>query len=331
LSDHLAAPITARARRGARLVIVPHGILHYLPFEALVDDSGRYLVERHPMTYASSVSSLAFLRERAGRSVRGATLLAVGGPVSAGDRDDERASPIEWVGLLKPLPYTTRELRIISSLFGPNGRLLHGEAATEEAVQAAAVRGVGVVHFATHALVDETRPERSGLALSYRRGGSDGILQMREIYRLDLDATLVTLSACQTALGRDVTGEGLVGLSRAFFYAGANAVAASLWNVSDASTADLMSDFYGNLRTGLPIDQALAEAKRAVAAGGGARRHPYYWAPFVVTGSARAAVSTPDPERGTSAALILAATIAALAGAALIMAPKRKTSAASSA
>src|SRR5207249_2990709 len=113
-----------------------------------------------------------------------------------------------------------------------------------------------IVHFATHALFDEERPERSGLALTAVPPASDGLLQMREVYGLKLHAALVTLSACQTALGQNVTGEGLIGLSRAFFYAGANAVMASLWNVNDASTARLMGDFYATLSAGRPIDEA---------------------------------------------------------------------------
>jgi CHAT domain-containing protein/Tfp pilus assembly protein PilF len=331
LSQQLVAPIVARAPRDTRLVIVPHGSLHYLPFETLADDDGGYLVERNAISYAPSVSSLAFLRQRSTQSMRGQTVLAVGGPAMAGLRAAERASPIEWVGLLKPLPHTVRELRSISGIFQPHGRVLEGEAATEEALGTAAVRGVGILHFATHALVDEGRPERSGLALSQGRGGSDGILQTREIYRLDLDAALVTLSACQTALGRDVTGEGLVGLSRAFFYAGANAVAASLWSVNDASTADLMGGFYRNLRDGSPIDRAMADAKRAFVAGG-RFSHPYYWAPFVVTGSARDPVAVAAPARSL-ALPVLAATAGALTMMALFMvvAPGRRRSASASA
>ena len=113
---------------------------------------------------------------------------------------------------------------------------------------------------------------------------------MREVYGLTLNARLVTLSACQTALGKSITGEGLIGLSRAFFYAGSNAVVASLWNVNDASTARLMRPFYESLSEGAAIDQALRSAKVALLDGGGRLAHPYFWAPFVVTGHGVATV-----------------------------------------
>jgi CHAT domain-containing protein len=139
-------------------------------------------------------------------------------------------------------------------------------------------------------LIDEEMPERSGLALTAAPPGSDGILQMREIYNLHLNASLVTLSACQTALGRAVTGEGMIGISRAFFYAGSNAVLASLWNVNDASTEELMRPFYRALARGTAIDDSLREAKISLIDAGGRLSHPYYWAAFVVSGNGVAAV-----------------------------------------
>jgi CHAT domain-containing protein len=113
---------------------------------------------------------------------------------------------------------------------------------------------------------------------------------MREVYQLRLDAALVTLSACQTALGKSITGEGMIGLSRAFFYAGSNAVLASLWNVNDASTERLMRPFYQSLAKGGSIDESLRAAKLAMLRDGGRLQHPYYWAAFVVTGDGAAPV-----------------------------------------
>jgi CHAT domain-containing protein len=145
-----------------------------------------------------------------------------------------------------------------------------------------------VLHFATHGLVDDQHPERSALALT-PAAGSDGLLQVREIYGLRLNAVLVTLSACKTAAGKEVTGEGVMGLSRAFLYAGAGAVMASLWNVNDASTTVFMGRFYRSLEKRRTIAEAAREAKLALRRD---RRwsHPYYWAPFVVTGNAAVAV-----------------------------------------
>jgi CHAT domain-containing protein/Tfp pilus assembly protein PilF len=293
LSRTLLAPVLARVPEHAHLVIVPHAILAYLPFEILADDRGRYLVERNPIAYAPSVSSFAFLRQRARSTPQRPSIVAIGNPAGLGSgKADTRVSPLEWVGLLKPLPHSGVELQRIADLFEPHARVMSGREATEEALGAAALGDAGILHFATHALIDEARPERSGLVLS-AGGAADGVLQTREIYSFDLNAALVTLSACQTALGREVTGEGLVGMARAFFYAGANAVAASLWNVSDHSTADLMAAFYGGIRRGLPVDRALAEAKRAFLRDGG-EPHPYYWAPFIVMGHTRATIAFPE-------------------------------------
>jgi len=322
LSRTLLAPVLARVPEDAHLVIVPHAILAYLPFEVLADERGRYAVERNPISYASSVSSFAFLRQRAGAAAQRPAIVAIGNPSGFGSGQAEtRASPLDWVGLLKPLPHSGVELQRIADLFEPHARVMSGQEATEEALGAAALGDAGILHFATHALIDEARPERSGLALSAGSTG-DGILQTREIYGFDLNAALVTLSACQTALGREVTGEGLVGMARAFFYAGANAVAASLWNVSDRSTADLMAAFYGGIRRGLPVDRALAEAKRTFLRDGG-NPHPYYWAPFIVMGHTRATIAFPE----TSFALRLAVGVAVVAAGAIIVGRwRRRTS-----
>ncbi|MGH9349393.1 MAG: CHAT domain-containing protein [Vicinamibacterales bacterium] len=324
LSETLVAPVVARAPEGAHLVIVPHAILNYLPFELLRDDGGRHLIERHTVSYAPSVSSLAYLRRRATSPASDTrTVLAVGSPATQATTPAAERDALASIGLLKPLPHSRAEIRRVASMFRPHSRLLEGEAATEEALHAGVDRA-GILHIATHALVDEERPERSGLALSPGGQGSDGILQMREVYSLDLDAALVTLSACQTALGREVTGEGLVGLSRAFFYAGANAVMASLWSVNDASTSALMEHVYTRIREGASIDRALADAKRAFLRGPAARRHPYYWAPFILTGHARVAMDFPPSPWITTAALALGAAGATLAGAVALVVLKRR-------
>lgn len=311
LSSTLMAPVASKVPPGTHLIVVPHAILHYLPFEMLHHPAGGHLVEHVTVSYAPSVSSLAHLRQLKRPLPRPASLLALGSP-NLGTRGTAgtRATALAWIGELKPLPYARTEIRRIAAAFSPASRVLEGRDATEDALSSDKLGNVGVLHLATHALIDEEHPERSALALARGPGPSDGVLQAREVYALDLDATLVTLSACQTALGRQVTGEGLVGLSRAFFYAGAGAVTASLWNVSDAATADLMTSFYHELRRGKPIDRALAEAKRSFIAGNPARRHPYYWAPFIVAGHARAELPAAAPARAAPsvAAIVAAAT-----------------------
>ena len=152
--------------------------------------------------------------------------------------------------------------------------------------------GARVVHFATHGFLNSETPELSGLVLSLvdREGNpTDGFLRLHDVYALSLAADLVVLSGCRTALGKEVRGEGLLGLTRGFFYAGAPRVMASLWPVRDRATAELMQRFYrGLLRDGLPPAAALRAAQRSL------RREPrwrdpYYWAPFVIQGDWQAA------------------------------------------
>lgn len=274
----------------SRLIVVPHAILNYVPFEALLDGSNRFVVERYAMSYAPSTSSLAFLRSR--RS-SGTQVVAVGNPVMrVAGAAIERGQPLDrldTVRSLKPLQHTGAEARAVSGVYGSAARLFEQEKATEAVLSGADAARAGIIHIATHGLIDEGLPERSGLALTAAPPASDGLLQMREIYNLRLNAALVTLSACQTAIGKEVTGEGLIGLSRAFFYAGANAVLASLWNVNDASTEQLMAPFYRSLASGEPIDRALRTAKVGLL--DGRFGHPYYWAAFIVSGNGTAAVA----------------------------------------
>lgn len=277
----------------ARLVIVPHGILHYLPFEALAGADGRYLVERLVVSYAPSASSYAFLRGRSAPKRSGRVVL-IGDPMtSVSSPAVERQARVEWMHLLKPLPHARQEVRDIAALFGGNSERLERERATEPALARVGLDDAAVLHFATHALIDESRPERSGLALSAAPPESDGLLQMREVYRLRAPVALVTLSACETALGQHVTGEGMVGLARAFFYAGAGAVLASLWSVDDASTAALMTSFYQRAQAGDALDIAMQQAKHNLIVRGGDLAHPYYWAPFVISGHAGVQLDVP--------------------------------------
>jgi CHAT domain-containing protein len=154
--------------------------------------------------------------------------------------------------------------------------------------------GTRVLHFATHALVDRRFPLDSGLALASNGGDASGevrgLLQAWEVLEsMKLDADLVTLSGCETGLGAEGSGEGLVGLVRAFQIAGAHSVVASLWNVSDRGARDLMVRFYESLARGMPKDEALARAQRFLIAGeaGAAFAHPWHWAAFEVFGDGR--------------------------------------------
>jgi CHAT domain-containing protein len=151
------------------------------------------------------------------------------------------------------------------------------------------VAGARRIQFATHGIADEEEPDLASLVLTDDAGADDGLLQVHEIFNLKLSADLVVLSACETGLGKKVSGEGLIGLSQAFFYAGAPSVVASLWPVSDqTSTPDLMVRFYRELDGGADKAEALRRARLSAIAEGHA--HPYFWAPFVLLGD-------PDPAR----------------------------------
>ena len=264
------------------LIIVPDGVLYYVPFEALqAPGSSRYLFERFPIAYAPSATSLAAL-DQSSPPAQQKMLLAFGDPVYArhaatGQRGAEGGPD------LAALPYTRAEVLGIASMF-PKGEssVYLGAAASQESVKAEALDRYRYLHFATHGILDELHPFRSGLALSAGTGGG-GILKVDDITSLRIHADVVTLSACSTGLGELVSGEGMLGLVRAFLYAGASSVAVSLWNVNDDATATLMKEFYRNLSRSVPPQESLRRAKISlIHQDNGLWHHPHFWAPFVL-------------------------------------------------
>ncbi|HEY6945580.1 MAG TPA: CHAT domain-containing protein [Candidatus Acidoferrum sp.] len=213
------------------------------------------------------------------------------GPAAPAPSSDTVSSEYAERGFsLSRLPFTRDEVLGISKLYPASQRQIYlGEDAREETVKSEKLDAYRYIHFASHGFIDESHPERSGILFSRVPNSSeDGVLQMGEIIRLKLNADLVTLSACSTGLGKLVNGEGVLGLTRAFFYAGARNVAVSLWNVNDSATATLMESFYGNLNQGLPKSAALRQAKLALLHGKNVTwSHPYFWAPFVLVGEGR--------------------------------------------
>jgi CHAT domain-containing protein len=158
--------------------------------------------------------------------------------------------------------------------------------AKEEKLKSPALRDYRYLHFATHGLVNEKNPKLSGLVLTREDSSSteDGILHLGEIYNLNLNADLVVLSACETGLGQVAKGEGIIGLTRGFLYAGASNLLVSLWQVSDVTTADLMVDFYDKMLGGMSKPEALREAKLQMIHRHPEYAKPYYWAPFILVG-----------------------------------------------
>ena len=179
-------------------------------------------------------------------------------------------------------------MNAIASLFATADRHAYtGAEATEASVKSADLSNIRYLHFAAHGVIDEDNPMRSGIVLSrVAQSNEDGTLQMNEVMRLKLGAEVVTLSACRTGLGKVMNGEGVIGLTRAFQYAGAKDVVVSLWNVNDVATSELMKAFYQNLTRGLRKDEALRQAKLQFLHGArGTWKHPYFWAPFVLNGA----------------------------------------------
>jgi len=281
------------------MVIVPHGVLHYVPFEVLTLQN-RMVIERHAVSYAPSLNALVQLRNRPANTAP-FRVLAVGNPAIARLRAEEdrggatARGDVENLALLGPLPFAEQELHAIGRTFRNRTRILSGASARESGLRDSGVPGYPVIHFATHGLVSDVQPKRSGLLLAPETG-EDGLLQMSEIYGLGLKANLVVLSACQTALGREITGEGLIGLSRAFFYAGARSVVATLWNLNDRFAAEFVQRFYSELNQGHSSEEALRRAKMAYV-NHPKYSHPFYWSSLVMLGDGtRALVEEPVTE-----------------------------------
>ena len=279
-------------RSSLRLSVLADGPLHLLGFAALADplagDRPRYLIERLPVYQAPSATVAVELASRPIAERAGHTVVALGDP--AYDRPTELTAGRIGNAPLARLPETRREIEALGEVFATEARLYLGKAAREEVVKGLG-RDVAILHMAGHAVLDERFPLDSYLAFSPPGHGEeeveDGRLRAWEVFeQLRLDADLVTLSACETALGPEMAGEGLVGLTRAFQFAGARTVLATLWKVSDRSTSRLMADFYGALRDGLPKAAALRRAQLTLLSQK-ATAHPFHWAGFQLYGDPR--------------------------------------------
>jgi hypothetical protein len=246
-------------------------VLLYLPFAALTDGE-KYLSDDYVLFTLPSASVLSFVQEK--RKAGTGTILALGNP----------ASP------LPGLKFAEQEAQSIAGLYG--AQALVGKDATESIVRARASEA-GILHIAAHGEYDPQNPLFSTIHLA-GDAENDGRLEVHEVYSLDLATStdLVVLSACQTDVGAVSAGDEVVGLNRAFLFAGTPTVIASLWNVDDAATTLLMEKFYGHLRAGASKAQALRQAQLDVRA---TYPHPYYWAAFVLTGDPGTGVEAQSP------------------------------------
>lgn len=241
--------------------IVPHGVLHYLPFAAL-NDGLHFLDEEHVLFYLPSASALPLIRKK--HKPEAGRMLALAQSSAAG---------------LPDLRYVDTEAVTVARLY--KGEVLVNDKATESAFRARA-GGYAILHIAAHAKFDPQSPLFSSISLA-PGGGQDGSLQVHEIYSLDLKrADLVVLSACSTQIGAQGRGDDVIGLNRAFIYAGAPTVIASLWAIDDETTVELMESFYKHLREGMSKAAALHAAQCAAR-----QAHPNNvrnWAAFVLMG-----------------------------------------------
>lgn len=305
-----------------RLLVVADGALQYIPFAALTNPAAngagaRPLVADFEIIHLPSASALAALRALGKRASAPLSVAIFADPVfeagdarvvmqaptqdagGAGARPSRESSSARALsrsaeesgfggGRFKRLEGSRQEAEDIFSLVGRDGGLLAADfEASREALERIDLTQYRIIHFATHGVVNSVHPELSGIVLSLvneRGEPRNGYLRLRDIYNLRLSADLVVLSACRTALGKEVRGEGLIGLTRGFMYAGAPRVLATLWEVEDLATAELMKYFYEGVRLSLPPSAALREAQLKMMRHAFWGRSPYFWAAFVMQG-----------------------------------------------
>ena len=279
-----------------KLIFIPDDILHYLPFETLLnrDYEHRWLVQDYKIAYAPSLTSLREIIHR--KSAAGFSsqkdILAVGDPCFGASETLENTREISKsfdaaTSLNLPrLRFSGQEIEKIAGMFDKTD-ILKREDATEGQFKQLDLSEYKILHLATHCLIDNQNPDRSSIVFSLGDTADkveDGFLQMREIFQLRLNSDLVTLSSCQTGLGQFIKGEGIESLSRAFFYAGASSTLISLWAVHDQATSQFMERVYYHLRSSHSIMDSLQKTKLEMIESG-TLSHPYYWAGFVATGN----------------------------------------------
>lgn len=281
----LITPLVASIHT-SHLTIIPHGSLHYLPFAALLDPTtGQYLIQQYTLTLLPSASALPFIQKNAREQNNGPTetesALVIGNPTSPEAN-------------LPPLRFAEREAQSIADLYGVQPLL--GKAATESAVRER-VAHAHILHLAAHGSYNPFNPLYSAILLAPDET-YDGQLEVHEVYGLNLKQTdLVVLSACQTQLGQLRAGDEVVGLTRAFFFAGTPTVIASLWCVGDQATAILMERFYGYLKAGVNKAAALRQAQLDMLVD---FPDPHYWSGFVLSGDGGEGLTGRDNQTASS-------------------------------
>lgn len=285
----LIRPAAQQLSGAGTVCIIPDSYLWEVPFQALLSEDDRYLLEDHALSYAPSLTILQEMNKRRGGNADQAkqSLIAFGNPVIG----KEKTSVQDDGNDLCPLPEAETEVMSLSQMYNSaEGRALTGREATEKSFKTLAP-SYQILHLATHGILDNRRPLYSYLLLTKTEGDveNDGLLEARELMNMRLNAELAVLSACDTARGRVGAGEGVIGMSWAFFVAGVHTTVVSQWQVNSASTSQLMVNFYQALKS----DQNSGDNKKANALRAAALslmkdsryRHPFYWAGFVMVGS----------------------------------------------
>jgi CHAT domain-containing protein len=262
ITDILINPVMNRIRDVRKLIIIPSRFLHYLPFNSLPVSKDEYLIEKYTISLLPSASSLFFMSK--GVTTGMDSIFAIGNPW----RPEKEMA----------LEFAQKEVKGISAYF-KKSTILIGKQAKESYVKTAKLTGISVIHIAAHGRYNTTHPLKSAILLT-GGDGEDGNLETFEIFSLNMNPMVVVLSACQSGLGTVIRGEEVEGLNRAFLYAGAGGVVASLWRVSDESTCSLMNYFYKALQS-RPSAEALREAQLKLMK---EYPSPYFWSAFYLTG-----------------------------------------------
>ncbi|MCJ7582919.1 MAG: CHAT domain-containing protein [Candidatus Aminicenantes bacterium] len=293
----------------SNLIIIPDGILYYLPFETLLSSSQdkltseNYLISRYSISYMPSSFSLLFLDNKKNTKSYPKELLAFGAPDYSIPSSSRLKNQQDPMGMLYeiyenqgyqflPLPYSKKEIDKISDYFPIEKTDVYlRRDASEKTIKQLPLEDYRVLHFACHSFLDETFPMRSALVLSPDENfEEDGFLKVREIYNFNLNSELVVLSACSTGQGKMEGSDGVLGLPRIFFYAGAKSVVSTLWGINDESTVDFMNYFYQGLFEGKSKAQALQAAKIRMIKS--KYSHPYYWGAFILNGDYRSTITS---------------------------------------
>ena len=267
-----------------RIILAPDGLLNYIPFGSLVTNERerRYLIEDKIISYVNSATLWTQLN---GKKQNSAKLLAFAPSFDANIPSDDSRSQ-----LLGNLPHNRNEVQQILTSF--TGKSFIDDQATLQNFTAT-LSDYSVLHLATHAVFDDKNPEYSYLAFTPNTA-SDDLLFVKDLYNLTLNASLVTLSGCESGIGELKRGEGFLSLARGFFYSGAASITSTLWKINDNSSSDLMGDFYLNLADGKAKDESLREAKLTFLEKNkeNGLSHPYWWSGYIIQGNTKPLVSS---------------------------------------